>query len=107
MDELSEQLSTQLNETIIITCTYSSLWNMVDDKNKIKLFIDSNTQKLESTKILQIYNEVREYRNSINKEFNLDCSIEKYTNNTNITIKYDDCCINAKNNIELNEKVKK
>jgi len=80
---------------------------MVDDKNKIKLVIHSNTQKLESTKIIQMYNEVREYRNSINKEYNLDCSIEKYTNNTNITIKYDDCCINAKNYTELNEKVKK
>jgi hypothetical protein len=107
MDELSEQLSTQLNETIIITCTYGSWWNIVDDKNKIKLVIHSNTQKLESTKIIQMYNEVREYRNSINKEFNLDCCIENNTNNHHITIKYDDCCINAKNYIVLSERVKK
>lgn len=40
MEELSKQLSTQLNETITITITgtYGSWWNIVDDKKKIRIY---------------------------------------------------------------------
>ena len=119
MEELSKQLSTQLNETITITGTYDSWWNIVDDYNNIKLLKYGNTQKLESTKIIQMYNEVREYQNNINKEYKLDCYIKIEFNDDNlikqITIKKSKINDNidnisdiyAESFLECSEKIKK
>ena len=109
IEEISKQLSEQINENITITGTSEYNWSVVDDKNKIKIMNWRVPNELESTKIIQIYNEFREYKNNINKEFNLDCSIQSYCvpANNYIKINYDANNIEAKNYIELTEKVKK
>ena len=111
LDVISEQLSVQLNENINVYSTYNE-WSIADFKNKIIININKgNTQKLESTKIIKIYNELREFKNNINKEFNLNCRIDIYYDSNeliqNITINYDANIIKAINYIELTEKVKK
>jgi hypothetical protein len=110
LDEIREQLSAQLNENIEVDSISNTLY-VVDNKNQITIKINKgNTHKLESTKIIQIYNELREFKNNINKQFNLNCRIEKYYSNElieYISIKYDKNNIEAINYIELTEKVKK
>jgi len=108
MEELSKQLSAELNEFICVTGTSDYCWReVVDNKNNIKLVNHNNTQKLEPTKIIEKYNELREYRNSINKEYNFVYSIEGCISNNNITIKYDANIIQAGSYIVLTERVKK
>jgi hypothetical protein len=120
---ISEEIREQLNENFKVYRTYNTRdvvddefevisWEVVDDKNQINININKgNTQKLESTKIIQIYNELREFKNNINKQFNLDCLIEIYYDINEliqyISIKYDKNNIEAINYIELTKKLKK
>jgi len=100
LDEIREQLLTQLNKNFLVYSVSNTLY-VVDNKNQITIKINKdNTHKLESTKIIQIYNELKEFKNNINKEFNLNCSIEIYYDSNKlieyISIKYD------KNQITIN-----
>ena len=123
MEELSKQLSIQLNETITIngtsdyhwiTINVKNHWSIVDDKNKITIYFNKITN---ITLIIQMYNEVREYKNNINKEYNLDCCISITYDNDNLIkdikmqmlrIHYDNISdIYANNYLECSEKIKK
>jgi hypothetical protein len=114
-EELSKEISKELNETIIIyqvegcwikchddTNMYCmSLSNQVPhryfptniNKNESLLLINGEKNykislfcysKCDITTIIQMYNETREYKNSLNKEFNLDCPITTFYNDNNV-----------------------
>ena len=80
MEELSKQLSTQLNETITIISEDYYLY-LEDKKNKI---IINSEPKSDISLIIKMYNEVRESKNNINEEFNLDGYINTYYNEDNV-----------------------
>jgi hypothetical protein len=102
MEELSKQISIQLNESIYVSGDY-----LCDDKNNIKIYYNKIS---DITAIIQIYNELKEYKNNINKEYDLEyCCIQKNINDIAIgcEICSDENNINATNYIELTEKIKK
>ena len=112
MEELSKQLSTQLNETICIE-ELSHTYLLTDKNNKIKISLDVLQNNLT---IIEIYNQVREYKNNINKEFNLNSYIIIYYDEDNLIDQINlkigkiemingDDYITAKDYLKLNEKL--
>lgn len=112
MEELSKQLSIELNETITIH-QVEGLWIKVEgEDNKycmnsptavLHRFIPTNIDKKEilfwielpnihlfcnskcnTTTIIQIFNQTNEYKNNLNKEFKLDCFITTFYNANNL-----------------------
>ena len=113
MEELSKQLSTQLNETITII---SEDYLYLEDK-KYKIIINSEP-KSDISLIIKMYNEVRESKNNINNEFNLDGYINTHYDEDNVITYINfkigkikpidgDEYIISNNYLELYEKVKK
>jgi hypothetical protein len=112
MEELSKQLSTELNEPITVHQVEGSWIKVEGEDNKycmnsrtavLHRFIPTNihnnellfwledpkihlfcNSKCDITTIMQMYNETREYKNSLNKEFNLDCEIRTFYNDNNV-----------------------
>ena len=113
-EESSKQISKELNETIIIyqvegswikchggTNMYCmSLITQIShryfptniNKNESLLLINGANYKIslfcyskcDITSIIQMYNETIEYKNSLNKQFNLDCEITTFYNDNNV-----------------------
>ena len=113
-EELSNQISKELNETIIIYQVEGSWIKCHDDTNMYCMsfsnqvshrYFPTNINKNESlllinganykmslfcyskcdiTTITQMYNETIEYKNNLNKEFNLDCAITTFYNDNNV-----------------------
>lgn len=113
-EELSKEISKELNETIIIyhvegswiKChSDSNMYSMILSNQVSHRYFPNNINKNESlilinganykislfcyskcdiTTIIQMYNETREYKNSLNKEFNLDCIITTFYNDNNV-----------------------
>jgi hypothetical protein len=112
MEELSKQLSVELNEPITIhqvegtwiefdegygnsykMDTYVSIERFyANNINKNELFlwlVGTNIQiicnsKCDITTIIQMYNQTKHYKNNLNKEFNLDCAMQTFYDDNNL-----------------------
>jgi len=111
MEELSKQLSIELNETITIQQVEGSWIKVEGDDNKycmnsrtavLHRFLPTNIHKNELlfwleypnihlfcnskcdiTTIIQMYNQTKEYKNNLDNEFNLDCFITTFYDDNN------------------------
>ena len=98
MEELSKQLSTELNKPITIH-EVNGYWFQYRtprflltniNYNESHLFIDSHliqlycNSKCDITIIIQMYKQTNEYKNSLDNEFNLDCAVTTFYDDDNV-----------------------
>jgi hypothetical protein len=112
MEELSKQLSTELNKPITIHEVEGSWIRVEGDDNKycmnsrtavLHRYLPTNilknellfwiedpnihifcNSKCDITTIIQLYNQTKEYKNNLDKEFNLDCFITTFYDDNNL-----------------------